>query len=636
VASLSFGFTGINKKIDKTYTARNSPSLDTHPEFICIATKELKLGRWIGPMRQGDIERALGGPFQTSPCSTIPKPRKPEEERLIQNFSYPRLPSRLQPASINAGIDISNFPCTWGTAEICASLITSLPAEAQIAIRDVESAYRTVPLAPSEWPATVVRLTEDLYAIDTCAAFGHTASGGLFGLVADAASDIMRHQGIGPIIKFVDDFLFARLPAECIAEYNARRASWRASIATQNGGNVTDTRSHGARFWEGALLENGCHERHVEDYSFELKNMFTGLGKPAEDVGFAYGMGKLNHIFKELGMPWAPHKDQVFASENTFQGMVWSVKHRSVALEEDTRLRYLEACRIWRKSHTHNLAEAQKLAGRLQHATFVIPQGRPYLWALYNFVGVYSALKPDGSIAHSPEKLLTPSTHCRGEVDWWINQLSRPRIGRRLGYPVDVLDIGAFSDASGALGIGVVIGSEWRAWKLDKLWKRDGRDIQWAEAIGFELACRYVFARLPAGRHVRFWCDNISVVDGWRKGRSRNRQVNDVFKRLHAFLDSVGGAAYPRYVASAKNPADGPSRFDFSKLSRSRALPAIPLGPGLDGLIINIDPTSADYTRSRAPPRISESERAARRKLDAEYGNYISELAVSPTVWWDL
>jgi hypothetical protein len=98
----------------------------------------------------------------------------------------------------------------------------------------------------------------------------------------------------------------------------------------------------------------------------------------------------------------------------------------------------------------------------------------------------------------------------------------------------------------------------------------------------------------------------------------------------------VGGAAYPRYVASAKNPADGPSRFDFSKLSRSRALPAIPLGPGLNGLIINIDPTSADYTHSRAPPRILESERAARHKLNAEYGNYISKLAVLPTVWWDL
>jgi hypothetical protein len=200
----------------------------------------------------------------------------------------------------------------------------------------------------------------------------------------------------------------------------------------------------------------------------------------------------------------------------------------------------------------HDLVEAQKLPGRLQHATFIIPQGSPYLWALYNFVGVYSALKPDGSFAHSPKKLLTSSMHCRGEVDWWINQLSRPRVGHRLGYPVHVLDIGAFSDASGALGIGVVIRAEWCAWKFNKLWKRNNWDIQWVEAIGFELACQDVFARLPTGCHVCFWCNNISIVDGWQKDCSQNCQVNDIFKHLHAFLNSMGGAAYPCYVASAK------------------------------------------------------------------------------------
>jgi hypothetical protein len=54
------------------------------------------------------------------------------------------------------------------------------------------------------------------------------------------------------------------------------------------------------------MLENGCHRQHVKDYSFEIKHLSTNLGGPAEDVGSAYGMCNLNHIFKELGMPWAP------------------------------------------------------------------------------------------------------------------------------------------------------------------------------------------------------------------------------------------------------------------------------------------------------------------------------------------
>jgi hypothetical protein len=139
VSSLSRGFSGIDKKIDKTHTTQNSPGLNLRPEFICIATKELELKRWIGPLHKEEVQRILG-PLQMLLCSTIPKPRKPKEERLIQNFSYPWIPSALQPTLINACIDILLFPCTWGTAEICDSLITSLPAKAQIAIWDVESA----------------------------------------------------------------------------------------------------------------------------------------------------------------------------------------------------------------------------------------------------------------------------------------------------------------------------------------------------------------------------------------------------------------------------------------------------------------------------------------------------------------
>jgi hypothetical protein len=166
-----------------------------------------------------------------------------------------------------------------------------------------------------------------------------------------------------------------------------------------------------------------------------------------------------------------------------------------------------------------------------------------------------------------PHPLIPIRSSFGGEVDWWINQLSRPRVGHRLGYPVHVLDIGAFSDASGALGIGVVIRAEWCAWKLNKLRKRNNWDIQWVEAIGFELACQDVFARLPTGCHVCFWCNNISVVNGWQKDCSQNCHVNDIFKHLHAFLNSVGGAAYPCYVASAKNLANSPSHFNFSKLT---------------------------------------------------------------------
>jgi len=61
-----------------------------------------------------------------------------------------------------------------------------------------------MPLHPSQWNGTVVRIDDDAFNIDTCLAFGLAPSAGVYGTCADAANDIMRAEGIGPITKWVD------------------------------------------------------------------------------------------------------------------------------------------------------------------------------------------------------------------------------------------------------------------------------------------------------------------------------------------------------------------------------------------------------------------------------------------------
>jgi hypothetical protein len=91
--------------------------------------------------------------------------------------------------SINSTIDIGEFPCTWGTAGVVGAIIVGLPPGSQIAIRDVEAAYRSVPLRPEEWAGAVIRLPgEDRLAIDTSAMFGNTGAGGVYGGAADAGA----------------------------------------------------------------------------------------------------------------------------------------------------------------------------------------------------------------------------------------------------------------------------------------------------------------------------------------------------------------------------------------------------------------------------------------------------------------
>ena len=91
--------------------------------------------------------------------------------------------------------------------------------------------------------------------------------------------------------------------------------------------------------------------------------------------------------------------------------------------------------------------------------------------------------------------------------------------------PLSVVTLDAFCDASSGSGVAVVVGDRWRAWRLLPGWQANGRDIGWAEAVGFELLARTVLT-LP-GRPAAFClqCDNQGVVEAWRKGFSRNAAV---------------------------------------------------------------------------------------------------------------
>ncbi len=88
-------------------------------------------------------------------------------------------------------------------------------------MRDESEAYRSIPLHPSQWSGTVLRVSEDTFNIDTCLAFGLGPSAGIYGACADAANDIMQAEGISPIIKWVDDRVFFHIPKASLADFNA-------------------------------------------------------------------------------------------------------------------------------------------------------------------------------------------------------------------------------------------------------------------------------------------------------------------------------------------------------------------------------------------------------------------------------
>lgn len=166
-------------------------------------------------------------------------------------------------------------------------LICSLPPDTQGATRDVAEAYRTIPLHHSQWPSLVVRIEEDppLFAVDTALCFGYGPSAGVYGQLRDSGLDIMRAYGIGPVIAWVDDHLFFRLPRSSLNAYN----EWRAdtmSIIAQNQGKLHE----GCWIWfKGRELADGLHEEWAEDCAVPLKDLtLTSSRTRNEDSGSMY------------------------------------------------------------------------------------------------------------------------------------------------------------------------------------------------------------------------------------------------------------------------------------------------------------------------------------------------------------
>lgn len=637
---LRSGFSMGIPPLKATFNPPNYATIDLYPdEYEAIIAKEFIAGRYLGPYTRIEVEFLLG-PFQSSPLSLTPKPHKPKSLRLIQNLSYPRLPNKDGFCSINSTIDSSLFPFTWGTFSATSLLISSLPPGSQGACRDISEAFRSIPLHPSQWPGVVVRLsnTIDSYAIDTCDMFGAGPGPGLHGRVADAGADLMRYRGMGPLVKWVDDHCLFRILRQYLVEYNNRREAARRRIAGPH--------HIGGRIWySGALLPDDSREEFTEPCEFPLQDLSGQSTRSAEDALYTYCFADVDALSADLGYIWNLDKDVPFSTTVPFTGFEWHLESRTVSIAATKREKYRAAIAAFVAERRHNLSDVRKLYGKLLHASAVVPAGRAYLTRLEAFM----------SAAHnSPHVLHSTHRDTPRDLGWWDHRLSSQSLcTRRIPAPVEVFDVGAFSDASSGFGIAVVIHGWWRAWRLVGNWRSQG-DIQWAEAVGFELLTLSVVALASTHQHFKVFCDNTAVVEGWHKHSSRNTAVNTVFRRVHTFLEQTNcvvhtryviccgtGAQLPtllRFVSGTINPADGPSRGIY--LSSDRVLPPIALPDAISPFLVDVDVSAPPEPGLRASfvrkDILDAAEIKRRADFNCNFERFGSALLHDDAYWWDL
>jgi hypothetical protein len=288
-------------------------------------------------------------------------------------------------------------------------------------------------------------------------------------------------------------------------------------------------------------------------------------------------------------VPWQPTKDVPFSSAFPFSGFLWDLRSRTVSLLETKQICYLAAIVEWRNSRMHTLRDAQRLYGKLLHTAHLVKEGRAYLT---EFERMFPAFSEKPFMPRTfPTALLT-------DLQWWSDLLSHPPISAPIRGVVDVVELPAWSDASTSSGVAIVLGSQWRAWKLHPDWDAQrNRGIGWLEAVGFELLVRAILFSSFTSAHFRVFVDNQGVVDGWTNGCSRSRAVNDVFKRIHRTLAESSRCAYTSYVCSADNPADPPSRDCW--LNTTSILSPVSIPSELHSIILEL--TTDDFAQPRAP-----------------------------------
>ncbi|KAL1942665.1 hypothetical protein VTO73DRAFT_4905 [Trametes versicolor] len=398
--------------------------------------------------------------------------------------------------SVNDLIDNDDFPTKWGTAAEVADIIANAPPGAQMATLDIDAAFRRIPIRPSHKAYLVIQCEPGAFYIDHVCPFGVKCGCGLQGGVMDPIVDILDVRGWGPNKKWVDDLDNMRFP--------------------------------------------------------------IGIGDEPGTWIYAHSIQDIFDLGERLGIPWHKTKWSPHGFTGVYAGFAWDLPAKTVSLPEAKRVKYLgRTCDALEMAQggarRMDLKTVEKLNGTLAHCAFVYPRGRTYLAGLCSFLAAFSS-------EHVPRY---PPKSVISDLRWWKETLERPSARRSLVPRGARCDPDIWVDASSDWGIGIVIGQEWDAWRWGvpyEVWHAESRDIGWAEMVAIELVLRCLEERRWENADVLIRSDNEGVIKAFRRGRSRNYQVNLSIRRTEMLCVDKNIAIYPEYVNTKVNRADPVSR----------------------------------------------------------------------------
>ncbi len=485
---------------DSPSQMNNHPPAVQHEQALCeLLMQELRLGRYIGPFA---IDAPPYSNVKISPLNLVEKTST--TWRIINDLSSPL------GTSVNDGI--SWMPCKWQSIEDAMRLIYHTGTGCHLIKMDVKSAYRQIPIHPSDWHLFGVQVAGLLF-LDTFLPFGGRSSGCIWEQYGQAMQWILQHKyDIPPSVRFVDDFLFV-LPRN----------------TSQQSMSIIDA----AFDTLGVPLDHIKTEGPVTQLGF--------IGYQLNTVDMTLGLtdkyrGKLVALIQSM-------IDQPYISFEALESLIGRLQFAGKAYRLGRSYMYHLQCA--KNSTVKRVADRNIKAQRTRLALTKLHLNKPELHELKWWL---TALH---------DNVVSSFHHY---LPWGNN----------------VQSIHIYTDASESFGCGAVMNQYYISLPWDQNVRdlmcigTCRRNMPLGEAIGVGIAIA-TWASVLAGQHVTVWCDCTAVVFGINKGRTTaNSVMHHIYRDVNRLCITHNITLQCRHIAGVHNVhADNVSRNNLQAFQQA-------------------------------------------------------------------
>ena len=223
------------------------------------------------------------------------------------------------------------------------------------------------------------------------------------------------------------------------------------------------------------------------------------------------------HTCESLGILVALDELEGTSTTLTFLGIELDSIRQQIRLPQGKLKELLADLDNWSHPRTTTKRRLLSLIGSLSFAARVIPAGRLFLRRLIH-------LSTTAQQLHHHIRL---NSEARADIDWWKTFLPDWN-GRAFFVDTDATnahDLDLYTDASGRLGCGGYFQGQWfhHQWRPHQQLSKN-ISIQWQELF-FIVAAALTWGHQWSRLTIRFFCDNLPIVQPWEGKRSRQPHI---------------------------------------------------------------------------------------------------------------